>query len=200
MFVCDAGVRLDVRVLGAEELLRAVDRELLDLVDDLAAAVVPLARVALGVLVRRHRPDRLEHGRPGEVLGGDQLDLAALALELLAEESRDIGVDLGEPGGRELLERLLCDGHGLAPLSLGWVMVLAGPACRFEGRRGWSQAERGAGHDEARRRRHGGARTRTGRSSRGPAFAWVSSRTRRSGTTPPGTSTSRRRRASTAFG
>ena len=37
-----AGVRLDVRVLGAEELLRPVDRELLDLVDDLAATVVPL--------------------------------------------------------------------------------------------------------------------------------------------------------------
>ena len=39
-----ARVGLHVRVLGAEELLRAVDRELLDLVDDLAAAVVALAR------------------------------------------------------------------------------------------------------------------------------------------------------------
>ena len=35
-----AGVGLHVRVLGAEERLRAVDRELLDLVDHLAAAVV----------------------------------------------------------------------------------------------------------------------------------------------------------------
>ena len=41
-----AGVRLHVRVVGAEQLLRAVDRELLDLVHDLAAAVVPLARAA----------------------------------------------------------------------------------------------------------------------------------------------------------
>ena len=56
-----ARVRLDVRVLGAEQLLRAVARELLDLVDDLAAAVVALAGIALGVLVRRHRADRLEH-------------------------------------------------------------------------------------------------------------------------------------------
>ena len=71
-----ARVRLDVRVLGAEELLRAVDRELLDLVDDLAAAVVAAAGIALGVLVRRHGADRLEHARPGEVLGCDQLDLA----------------------------------------------------------------------------------------------------------------------------
>ena len=35
-----AGVRLDVRVLGAEQLLGAVDRELLGDVDVLAAAVV----------------------------------------------------------------------------------------------------------------------------------------------------------------
>ena len=39
-----AGMRLDVGVLGAEQRLRAVDRELLDLVDDLAAAVVAPAR------------------------------------------------------------------------------------------------------------------------------------------------------------
>ena len=83
-----AGVRLDVRVLGAEELLRAVDRELLDLVDDLAAAVVPLAGIALRVLVRRRRADRLEDRRPGEVLRGDQLDLVALPLELAAEQRR----------------------------------------------------------------------------------------------------------------
>jgi hypothetical protein len=36
MFGLRARVRLHVRVLGAEELLRAVDGELLDLVDDLA--------------------------------------------------------------------------------------------------------------------------------------------------------------------
>ena len=37
------GVRLHVGVLGAEELLGAVDGELLDHVDELAAAVVALA-------------------------------------------------------------------------------------------------------------------------------------------------------------
>ena len=89
-----ARVRLHVRVLGPEERLRPVDRELLDLVDDLAAAVVALAGVPLGVLVRRHRPDRLEHRGPGEVLRGDQLDLVALPLELGAEQLGDVGVDL----------------------------------------------------------------------------------------------------------
>jgi hypothetical protein len=60
-----ARVRLDVRVLGPEQRLRAVDRELLDHVDVLAAAVVALARVALGVLVVQHAAlaleDRLRH-------------------------------------------------------------------------------------------------------------------------------------------
>ena len=109
-----AGVRLDVRVLGAEQLLRPIDRSLLDLVHDLAAAVVAAARVPLGVLVRRNRPDRLEHGRPGEVLGGDQLDLAALALELAAEQLGDRGIDLGQPRGAEVLHRLLRDCHRLS--------------------------------------------------------------------------------------
>src|SRR5207244_11688764 len=87
-----ARVWLDVRVFRAVELLREVDRELLDLVDDLAAAVVALPRVALGVLVRRDAADGLEHARPGEVLGRDQLDLAALSLVLMAEQLSDPGV------------------------------------------------------------------------------------------------------------
>ena len=111
-----ARVRLDVRVLRAEQLLRAVDRRLLDLVDDLAAAVVPLAGVALRVLVRRDGADRLEHGRPREVLRRDQLDLAALAFELLREQLGDLRIDLGEAGCRQVLERLVRDGHaGLLP-------------------------------------------------------------------------------------
>ena len=63
-----AGVRLDVRVLGAEQRLRAVDRELLDDVDVLAAAVVALARIALGVLVGQHAALTLQHGLGHEVL------------------------------------------------------------------------------------------------------------------------------------
>ena len=51
-----AGVRLDVGVLAAEQRLRALDRERLDHVDVLAAAVVALAGVALGVLVGATEP------------------------------------------------------------------------------------------------------------------------------------------------
>ena len=66
--VVDGGVRLgarvglDVRVLGAEQGLGSVDRELLGDVDMLAAAVVPLAGIALGVLVGQHGALALEHG------------------------------------------------------------------------------------------------------------------------------------------
>ena len=100
-----ARVRLDVRVLRTEELFCAIDRELLDLVDDLAAAVVAPTRIALGVLVRRNASDRLQHGRPREVLRRDQLDLAALPLELPLEERRDLGIDVGEAGCTKIVER-----------------------------------------------------------------------------------------------
>ncbi len=57
-----AGVGLHVGVLGAEQLARPLPGELLGLVHDEVPAVVPLGRVALGVLVREHRALRLEHG------------------------------------------------------------------------------------------------------------------------------------------
>ncbi len=46
-----AGVRLHVGVFGAEQRLGALHGEPFGHVDDLTAAVVPVARVALGVLV-----------------------------------------------------------------------------------------------------------------------------------------------------
>src|SRR5262249_8031517 len=95
-----------------------IDRELLDLVDDLAAAVVAPTRIALCVLVRRHRAGRLEHGRPREVLGGDQLDLAALTVELAADQVSELGIDLCEAGRPELVERLRrADRHPAPPSS-----------------------------------------------------------------------------------
>ena len=91
-----AGVRLDVRVLGAEQLLGALDREVLGDVDLLAAAVVAAARVALGVLVGQHRALRLQDGARHEVLARDHLERVALARELAVEDGGDLGVELGE--------------------------------------------------------------------------------------------------------
>ena len=98
MFVLRARVRLDVGVLGAEQRLDAVDRQLLDLVHDLAAAVVALARVALGVLVVERRAHRLEHARPGEVLGGDQLDRVRWRSSSRSSQRGDVRVDLVQTG------------------------------------------------------------------------------------------------------
>jgi hypothetical protein len=89
-------VRLDVRVLGAEQLLQPVDRDLLDLVDDLAPAVVALARVALGVLVGEDAALRLQRGDRREVLRRDHLERRLLTGELGVEETRDVGVERGE--------------------------------------------------------------------------------------------------------
>jgi hypothetical protein len=62
-------------------------------VDELAASVIPAARVSLGVLVREHRALRLEHGAWHEVLACDHLERAALAAELLLEHGGDLGID-----------------------------------------------------------------------------------------------------------
>jgi hypothetical protein len=91
-----AGVRLDVRVLGAEQRLGAVDRQLLDDVDPLAAAVVARSRIALGVLVGEHAALAFEHGARNEVLRGDQLQRVLLALQLERERLRDLRIDVGQ--------------------------------------------------------------------------------------------------------
>ena len=49
-----ARVRLDVRVLRPEQRAGPVDRELLDLVDELAAAVIALAGIAFSIFVREY--------------------------------------------------------------------------------------------------------------------------------------------------
>ncbi len=99
MFAWAPGVRLDVGVLGAEQLLGPVDRQLLGHVDELAAAVVALARIPLGVLVGQHRALRLEHRHRDEVLRGDHLERPLLALELEREDLGDLRIDLGQRRG-----------------------------------------------------------------------------------------------------
>ena len=89
-----AGMRLHVDVVGAEQRLGAVDRELLGHVDELAAAVVAAAGIALRVLVGQHRALGLEHRHRHEVLGRDHLERPLLAVELLGQDLSDLGIDL----------------------------------------------------------------------------------------------------------
>src|SRR6202023_3989225 len=94
----------------------AVDGQLLDDVDVLAAAVVALAGVAFGVLVGEHRALRLEHPRAGVVLRGDQLDVLLLAAALAGDRTCELGIEtLDGHGGAE---------HARRP----WITLAAGGA------------------------------------------------------------------------
>jgi hypothetical protein len=72
-------VRLDVGVVGAEQRLGALDRENLCVIDELAAAVVALARVTFRVLVGQHGTLRGHDPLTRVILGRDQLDVLFLA-------------------------------------------------------------------------------------------------------------------------
>ena len=104
-------VGLDVGVLGAEQLLGAVDRQLLGDVDVLAAPVVALPRISLGVLVGQNRPLALEHRHRHEVLGGNHLECALLAGQLEREHFRDLRIDLTDGPVGEIGRQF--DGHAV---------------------------------------------------------------------------------------
>ena len=89
-----AGVRLDVCVVRAEQPRHALDRQALDLIDVLAAAVVARAGIALGVFVRQVAANSLHDGLTREILGRDQLQMVALALQLARHGSIQLRVCL----------------------------------------------------------------------------------------------------------
>ena len=129
--------------VGAEQRLGPLAGDVLDLVDDLVAAVVALAGVALAVLVGEHRAGGAQHRRRGEVLAGDQLDGGVLALDLAVDEAEDLVVRVAGP-----------DGHGLASS--------ASMSAIWATRRSWRPPSNGRGEPEledlvgqARRRRCG---------------------------------------------
>ena len=80
-----------------EERLGPLAGDVLDLVDDLVAAVVALARVALAVLVGEDGARGAQHGGRREVLAGDQLDGGVLALDLAVDQRQDLVVRVARP-------------------------------------------------------------------------------------------------------
>src|SRR5207244_4665382 len=99
--------------------LRPLDGKRFDSIDVLAAAVVALAWVALGVLVVKERAERLEHRRAGDVLGRDQLERVLLALELVADRGPHLGIDSVDLAGEVGRLQHLVSAPGLAPTSRG---------------------------------------------------------------------------------
>ena len=85
-----ARMRLHIGEGAVEQPLGAIDGELLDDVDILAAAVIALAGIAFGIFVGEQRAGRIEHGLRDDVLGGDQLDLVLLALGLVLDRFENL--------------------------------------------------------------------------------------------------------------
>jgi len=89
-------VRLNIGELGAEQLLGAVARQVLDDVDEFAPAVIALAGIPFGVLVRQHAADRLHHGGAGVVFAGDHLQAVLLAMHFALDGGPDFRILRGK--------------------------------------------------------------------------------------------------------
>ena len=117
-----AGVRLHIGEGAIEQALGAVDGDLLDDVDILAAAVIALARIAFGIFVGEQRAGGIEHGLRDDILGRDQLDLVLLALGLMLDRIEDLWVSVLEMPGEKAASarlgapRITCR-HGYCSLS-----------------------------------------------------------------------------------
>jgi hypothetical protein len=68
----------------------------LHLVHDVATTVVPLARIAFGVLVGEDATHGLEHRNRREVLGRDEFDVPLLSGKLALDHTAQNRVDLRE--------------------------------------------------------------------------------------------------------
>jgi hypothetical protein len=61
-------MRLNIHMLGTEQVLGALNRQRLDYVNEFAASVVTAPRVSLGILVRENGANRFENGFSHEIL------------------------------------------------------------------------------------------------------------------------------------
>ena len=89
------GVGLDVGIIAAEQLAGPLPGDLLRYVHGVAAAVVALAGIPLGVLVGQAGAHGQHDGGTDDVFGSDELNVAALAGKFLPNGSAHLGVVLG---------------------------------------------------------------------------------------------------------
>ncbi len=89
-------MRLDVGEFGTEELLGPLDRESLHLVHILTASIPAAAGVTLGIFVGKAAPLRLLDRLGGEILRGDELDVAGLTGLFLLDRVVNLGIGHGE--------------------------------------------------------------------------------------------------------
>ena len=87
-----AGMRLDIYILAAEQLLRALSRQVFRHIHALASAVVSFPRIAFCILIRKRASHRCHHCLTHPVLGRDQLDMGILSLHLCFDHICDLWV------------------------------------------------------------------------------------------------------------
>ena len=76
---------LDIGILGTEELLRTVSGKILDDIDLLASAIIPVPRIALSILICENASHRTHNSRAHPVLRCDQLNMAGLPVIFLTD-------------------------------------------------------------------------------------------------------------------
>ena len=132
-----AGIGLDIGEAAFEQAAGPLDGEILGDVDELAAAVIAPARIPFRVFVGHHRALRLEHGTRDDVLGGDELDLVALAAEFEVDGAGDVRIGVGESGRKEAVRHMrlrrldrahliLVDGLGKPRCASAWLAPAPG--------------------------------------------------------------------------
>ncbi|ENN85865.1 hypothetical protein RHSP_17832 [Rhizobium freirei PRF 81] len=102
------GVRLNVGEVDAEQLLGALDGELFRDIDELAAAVIALARIAFSIFIRHDRALCFQHGARHDVFRSDQLDFVPLATQFLTDRSKDFRIGIGKRAVEEGFGGRIC--------------------------------------------------------------------------------------------
>ena len=78
-------MRLDVGVLGPENLLGPLAGQFLGDVDELATAIVAMTGIALGIFIGKHAAHGLHHRGAGVVFRGDHFQAAPLPVDLAGD-------------------------------------------------------------------------------------------------------------------
>ncbi len=107
------GIRLDVGEVDAEQLLGAFDRQFFGDIDELAAAVIALARITFRILVRHDGALGFQHRAGNDVFRSDQFNLMPLAAEFLFDRAEDVRIGVCKRAIEEGFGGSIC--HGRAP-------------------------------------------------------------------------------------
>ena len=91
--LCTA-VRLHIGIFCTKQLTGTVDGQLLHFVHKLAAAVIAVAGITLGIFIGKHAAHGGHYGGAYDVFTGDQFDIAALAVQLTAHTGSNLRVRL----------------------------------------------------------------------------------------------------------